>query len=320
MILEIRSVYWPVDKKFDDAITALGKAAGGDNMPPLRYNREQVYERLGDIAEVYQTGFIDEKDFHEAVKDIVGFVLRENAPREPYSEEIYEAAQNVGKAYEAARSKVVCYYRLTDVYDYEAEIERRRQIGLTIDPTIAESKIWSADSNDPYGILDDNYHVGHHGLEYFARNPGAGDDEWVHFHHLPIATRKALWQLDKRLADLDEYHAEVERRQHVGLSIEADTAETACWAADLFSRWACGSPSPDDPPQVLGVPNLSLSSYDPYGLLDKLDEEHQSGTKAIQYFARNPGGTWVEVGDLPEETCDDLLWEAFRDTVEPHTC
>ena len=248
-----------------------------------------MYEWLGDVAER-----IDDKDYSTGPsKILVGSVLRENAPREPYSEEVYEAARNVGKAYEAACSKAVCYYRLTDVYDYEAEIERRRQIGLTIDPTIAESKIWSADSNDPYGILDDNYHVGHHGLEYFARNPGAGDDEWVHFHHLPIATRKALWQLDKRLADLDEYHAEVERRQHVGLSIEADTAETACWEADL---------------------------YDPYGLLDKLfGAEDQFETKTIHYFARNPGGTWVQVSDLPEETRDDLLWETFADTVEPYT-
>ena len=290
MILELRSIQWPVDKKVEDAITALGKAALGDNVPPLQYNPQQMYEWLGDVAEL-----IDDKDldFHEAVKDLVGYVLPENAPREPYSEEVYEAARNVGKAYEAACSKAVRFYKLTDVYDYEAEIERRRQIGLTIDPTIAESKIWSADSNDPYGILYDNYHVGHYGLEYFARNPGADDAEWVHFHHLPIATRKALWQLDKRLADLDEYHAEVERRQHVGLSIEADTAETACWEGGL---------------------------YDPYGLLDKLfGAEDQFETKTIHYFARNPGGTWVQVSDLPEETRDDLLWETFADTVEPHT-
>jgi hypothetical protein len=290
MTLELRSIQWPADKEFDDAIRALGKAAVGDNVPPLRYNRDQVYELAGDVAEAYQTGLVDE-NLHVAVRVLVGSVLRENAPREPYSDEVYEAARNVAEAYETACSNAFCFYRLTDVYDYEAEIERRRQIGLTIDPAIAETKIWRADSNDPYRILGVDYH-GNDGmrLEYFARNPGAGDDEWVHFHHLPIATRKALWQLDKRLADLDEYHAQLKWRQHVGLSIVADTAETAWREADLF---------------------------DPYGLLD---EEYQFGTKAFSYFARNPGGTWVAVSDLPEETCDDLPWVAFDDTVEPHTC
>ena len=38
MILELRSIQWPVDKKVEDAITALGKAALGDNVPPLQYN------------------------------------------------------------------------------------------------------------------------------------------------------------------------------------------------------------------------------------------------------------------------------------------
>jgi hypothetical protein len=104
MILELRSIQWPADKKVEDAITALGKAALGDNVPPLQYNREQMYEWLGDVEER-----IDDKDFHEAVKILVGSVLRENAPREPYSEEVNEAARNVGKAYQAACSKAVCY-------------------------------------------------------------------------------------------------------------------------------------------------------------------------------------------------------------------
>jgi hypothetical protein len=82
-----------------------------------------------------------------------------------------------------------------DLKEYKIELERRRQIGLTIDPAAAETTFWWADVGDPYGILDATYDLGQSGREYFARNPGG---EWVHFHDLPEATRKALWERDKR--------------------------------------------------------------------------------------------------------------------------
>jgi hypothetical protein len=79
--------------------------------------------------------------------------------------------------------------------EYKIELECRRQIGLTIDPATAETTFWWADMNDPYDVLDERHHEGQTGREYFARNPGG---EWVHFHDLPEATHKALWERDKR--------------------------------------------------------------------------------------------------------------------------
>ena len=46
-----------------------------------------------------------------------------------------------------------------------------------------------------YGILDERYHGGQSGREYFARNP---DGEWLFFEDLPKATQKALWERDRR--------------------------------------------------------------------------------------------------------------------------
>ena len=40
-----------------------------------------------------------------------------------------------------------------------------------------------------YGILDERYHGGQSGREYFARNPGG---EWVTY--LPEVTHEALWE------------------------------------------------------------------------------------------------------------------------------
>jgi hypothetical protein len=68
-----------------------------------------------------------------------------------------------------------------DLKEYKIELERLRQIGTTIDPATAETAFFYADMNDPYGILDEKYHEGQSGREYFARNPGDG---WVHFHDL----------------------------------------------------------------------------------------------------------------------------------------
>jgi hypothetical protein len=88
--------------------------------------------------------------------------------------------------------EAVNYKRLTDVDEYRAEVERRRQIGLTIDPATAETTFWWADVFDPYHILDESHHGGQVGREGFARHPGARPKDWVGFNHLPEATREAL--------------------------------------------------------------------------------------------------------------------------------
>jgi len=80
--------------------------------------------------------------------------------------------------------------------EYKAEIERRRQIGLTIDPTTAETTFGWYDLGDPYGIMGHKYHLDCVGRERFARNPGATD--WINFNDLPEATREALWKRDGR--------------------------------------------------------------------------------------------------------------------------
>ena len=50
--------------------------------------------------------------------------------------------------------------KLTDLEEYKAELERRRQIGLTIDPATAEKMCWYADMSDRYDILDKKHHEG----------------------------------------------------------------------------------------------------------------------------------------------------------------
>jgi hypothetical protein len=60
---------------------------------------------------------------------------------------------------------------VADLEKYRIEIERRRQIGSTIDPAMAETAFFWTDMNDPYDVLDERHHEGQSGREYFARNP-----------------------------------------------------------------------------------------------------------------------------------------------------
>jgi hypothetical protein len=82
-----------------------------------------------------------------------------------------------------------------DLKEYKIELERRRQIGLTIDPATAETTFWWSDIFDPYHVLGKKHHAGQTGREQFARNPGG---EWVNFDDLPEATREALRERDER--------------------------------------------------------------------------------------------------------------------------
>ena len=72
----------------------------------------------------------------------------------------------------------------------KAERERLREIGVTIDPAIAETMFWYGDASDPYGILDQEMFDEHcYGRVQTARNPGG---EWVAFDDLPETTYEAL--------------------------------------------------------------------------------------------------------------------------------
>jgi len=102
-----------------------------------------------------------------------------------YSGAVYKAAWELTKVYVAADA---------DMDEYNAERERLRQVGLTIDPATAEITSWHANIADPYCILDDVYcSKGSLVIDRFARNPGG---EWVYFGDLPEATLKALNERD----------------------------------------------------------------------------------------------------------------------------
>jgi len=135
------------------------------------------------------------KNHDDAIADLVDAVLCDHQEVRPvrYSDPVYKAAWKVAEACKALEA--VYNYRLTDIDEYKAEVARRRQIGLTIDPATAETTFWWADVFDPYHILDKQYHGGQVGRERFARNRGG---DWVDFNDLPEATRKALWERDGR--------------------------------------------------------------------------------------------------------------------------
>ena len=122
-----------------------------------------------------------------AIAELAGALLGKPAeePRVQHDDSVYRAAWKL---------VVWCNTAKADLEQYKIELERRRQIGSTIDPATAETTFWWADMNDPYNILE-RHHEGQSGRECFARNPSG---EWVHFHDMPEATRKALWQRDQR--------------------------------------------------------------------------------------------------------------------------
>lgn len=101
----------------------------------------------------------------------------------------------------------------------EELLATRKQVGLEIDPEIAEVTWIYALTLDPYGIypeLPEEYQQV--GREYFARNPGS--EVWVLFGDLPDNTREVLWQKHKAnlafpagLRDFDLRHAEQQRHE-----------------------------------------------------------------------------------------------------------
>jgi hypothetical protein len=113
-----------------------------------------------------------------------------------YREAVYKAAWKVVEACQAVQ--VLYDHKIKDIEEYNAEIERRRQIGLTIDPATAETMFWYADLYDPYRICDEKMHIGQIGRERFARHPDASWRDWVNFDDLPEAIRNALWERDGR--------------------------------------------------------------------------------------------------------------------------
>jgi hypothetical protein len=203
--------YELVGKIYKYAVAELVVAVAGQKPPCGWHNSGPIIEAGRKLMEAYQAGqavYKDDcavvgKNYDDAIAALVGAIVGQDVPRGPYSEHVYEAARNVAESYEDAAA--VYNGKLTDLEEYKAELERRRQIGLTIDPDTAEKMCWYADMGDRYGILDKKHHEGCVSDEYFARNPGG---EWVNFCDLPEATAKALWpkfRWSARLSLKDDY-------------------------------------------------------------------------------------------------------------------
>jgi hypothetical protein len=189
------------DKMYKNALTALGLAVVGQRMPREPYSKP-IKDAAWNLVEAYRSGqavykhnqWLVDKNFDDAITALVDAAVDQNVPRGPYSEHVYDAARNVVESYKDAEA--VDSYRLTDLEEYKAERERRREIGLTIDPATAETMFWYADMIDPYDILDPKkYNENCCGRVRAARNPGG---QWVAFEDLPEATCEALWKRDGR--------------------------------------------------------------------------------------------------------------------------
>ncbi len=69
----------------------------------------------------------------------------------------------------------------------------RKEVGLRIDPEIAEVEWWYAQTLDPYGVDPDlPEECQQVGREYFARSPES--DIWVWFGDLPVEIAQKLWK------------------------------------------------------------------------------------------------------------------------------
>jgi hypothetical protein len=75
-----------------------------------------------------------DKSLDDAIANLLGAAAPEvdDKIKEVFSERVYEFAWKLVEAGNAV--KAVYNYKITDIEEYKAEIERRRQLGLTIDP------------------------------------------------------------------------------------------------------------------------------------------------------------------------------------------
>ena len=197
--MHYKTRYELVDTVYKDAIVALVGAVAGQKLPREPYS-ETIKDAAWNLVEAFTAGavfktsnWIVDENADDAITALIDTLVGENVVRGPYSDDVYRAAEKFVHAYRAGQEMQNC--RITDLKEYEAEIERRRHIGMTIDFTTAETTLGWADLNDPYNMLDEKHHDGQSGRKYFARNP---DGTWVVFEDLPEATRNALWKRDGR--------------------------------------------------------------------------------------------------------------------------
>ena len=154
--------YKLVNKNQDDAIAELVDAVlGGRREVRSKKYGELVYKAAWKVTDACQAPMPTEGNYElvnknpdDAIAELVDAVLGERREVRParHGELVYQVAWKVAEACKALNA--VYNYRLTDIEEYKAEVERRRQIGLTIDPATAETMFWWADIHDPYDILD----------------------------------------------------------------------------------------------------------------------------------------------------------------------
>jgi hypothetical protein len=202
-----------VDKIYRNALAALVFAVARQKVCHEPFS-EHVKEAARNFMEAYESGqavykdnqWLVDRTFDEAITALVDAAVGQNVPSGPYSEHVYDAARIVAESYEDAVA--VHSYRLTDLDEYEAERERRREIGLTIDPAAAEKIRWGADVSDPYDMLDpEKFHENCYGNVSLARNPGG---LWVYCGDLPEATDELLWPRKQRTPEAEALLAKLE--------------------------------------------------------------------------------------------------------------
>ena len=258
-----------VIRNSEEAIGALVDAVVGQKVPRWPYDEDWLYHALG-LTETLN------RAISEFVRDVVDFnAVDVNVPDGPYTGAVYQAAGNLAEALHARLA--VCSYKVTDPDEYQAELDRRRQIGLTIDPATAETKVWWTDVNDPYGLLDPRDHDVCCEHVYFARNPGG---EWVHTQDLPDETGKALF---------GAYQAELDRRQQIGLTIDPATAETAC---------------------------LDGNRSDPYGVFDAKYHDGYNGRLHFARNPGGEWVVFHDLPDATNDALCERDWQKFAEPFE----
>jgi hypothetical protein len=125
-----------VDKMYRNALAALVFAVAEQKMPRERYS-QPIKAAAWNLVKAYQSRqavykdnqWVVDNNFDDTITALVDAAVGQNVPRGPYSEHVYDAARNLVEGYQAGRA-VQNYCRLTNLKEYEAERERRREIGL----------------------------------------------------------------------------------------------------------------------------------------------------------------------------------------------
>jgi hypothetical protein len=164
--MSYKTRYELVDRIYEGATAALVAAVAKQKLFRGLYS-EPIKEAAWNLAKAFKAGAVFEDNYlwvvdkkaDDAITALVDALVGENAAVGPYSDDVYWAVAKFVYAYRASQEMENC--RITDHDEYEAEVERRRQIGLTIDPAIAETMYWYADVGDPSQNVQSSSRISH---------------------------------------------------------------------------------------------------------------------------------------------------------------